>query len=236
MMYTTARCLDENFAIALYFNFLYMKAIRTMWQVAESLTTQSIKEHWAKNREFGQRRDCTGDWWPIVEADPITGLPRELTYVDLARCNQEDFVNGKPNERFKHRWHMYLGQKELVRMAAEAISMGYTKQTFVPRPDKNDDSTFDRTPLRRVIRQVSGCKYYVYFREDAPVASAFKVPVQDIIHTLGKQELSGDTLKVCYTRNFFLMTWMLEKADRAIQADTDGQNRRARLAVGDYAR
>ena len=210
MMYTTARCLEINFAVALYFDFVYMKAIRTVWQCAERLSSQSLKELWEKNWQLGQRHDCTGGNWPRVEADPITGRPRDLKYADLVEQNPEDYKNGNPNERFKHRWHMYPGQKELVKMAAEAIDMGYTKLTFAPRPDPNDESTFDRTPLHRVIRQVSGCKYYVYFRKDIPVASAFQVPMQDIVHTLGKPELSADALKVCFTHGLFLMKWMME--------------------------
>ena len=130
---------------------------------------------------------------------------------------------------------MYLGQKELVRLAAEAIDMGYTKATLKPRPDRNDDGTYDRDPLHRVIRQVTGCKYYVYFRRDSPVASAYKVPVQHIIHTLGMSELSGDALKGCHIHGYWLTNDMMVKAERAIADDKKGDARRARLAVGDYA-
>ena len=230
MMYTTARCLEINFAVTLYFDFVYMKAIRTVWHCAERLSTQSLKELRSKVWELGQRHDCTGPGWPCVEADAITGRPRDLTIEDLIEQNPEDYNDGRPNERFRHRWHMYLGQKELVKLAAEAIDMGYTEETFAPRPDPNDASIFDRTPLHRVIRQVSGCKYYAYFRRDLPVASAFQVPVQDIIHTLGKQELSADTLKVC-----FIQDWMVKKAERAVADDTEGKNQKARLTLGDYA-
>ena len=219
MMYTTARCLEINFAVTLYFDFVYMKAIRTVWPCALRLFSQSRAELWAKVREGGHRRDCTGPGWPRVEADAVTGRPRELRIEDLIEQNQEDYNNGNPNERFLHRWHMYLGQKELIKMAAEAIDMGYTRETFAPRRDPADPSIFDRTPLHRVIRQVTGCKYYVYFRKDVPVDSAFRVPMQDIIHTLGQQELSGDTLnlKVCYINKLFMTQWMRVKAGRAVE-------------------
>jgi hypothetical protein len=118
---------------------------------------------------------------------------------------------------------MYLGQKELIKMAAEAIDMGYTKETFAPRRDLADPSIFDRAPLHRVIRQVTGCKYYVYFRRDVPVESAFRVPMQNIIHTLGKQELSADTLKVCFIHGL-----------KAVAKDQEGGNPKARLTLGDY--
>ena len=75
----------------------------------------------------------------------------------------------------------------------------------------------------------------MYFRKDVPVDSAFRVPIQDIIHTFGQQELSGDTLKVCYINGLFMTKWMRVKAERAVEKDQTGSNPRARLTIGDYA-
>ena len=74
----------------------------------------------------------------------------------------------------------------------------------------------------------------MYFRKGVPAESAFRVPIQDIIHTFGPQELSGDTLKVCHINGLFLMKWMRVKAEVAVERDRAGNNPKARLTIGDY--
>ena len=233
-LYVPARNLDSKPALGIYLDYVMLSAMRRVWKQAQEKLEMGEDELVKMWKAKGIRHDGIGPNFPKMTEDDIlpNGLPRELVWDDFVRL-RADY-----DKRYQH-YYKYLGNKFCVELVQQAIRVGYDIEWF--NSDKilyTEEGVQVRMPLQKVIRATTGCKYYAYSRNDAPVAGAFTViNMAHIIHGLSPNDVTTEFAKICLAHGVWLHPNLVEKGKKGAAVE-DGRaqgNHPMRITAADYA-
>ena len=109
----------------------------------------------------GNRHDALGNW-PIVELDPSTGLPRDLTDVEIIQHTHSPAL-----KMWRHR--RYKMHKMLSVAVRGCIALNYRREFFNIKERNPATVRADmHVALNRILKCVFGIKAHSYFRGNMP--------------------------------------------------------------------